>query len=249
MVICFDGDRTLWDLAYDYSDCYNDLAHWMRREFGFQVPIDVIETSINAYIKYEHKKDNYHRSVFPMCVMRTFNSVYLFETKKTPPIELLCKAYQIGERIYDTAPVVKSNTYDVLRRMHRRYPSYPLFLVTAGDRVIQTSKIQETMLDTSFYQTHIVRRKTVETYTNLYRDVFQSLVDGDMEYVCENPSDCVMVGDSIKHDINPAIEAGWYAIYIPSSKVTDDTLVKNSRLIIAENLSEVPDIINKIRND
>ena len=56
--------------------------------------------------------------------------------------------------------------------------------------------------------------------------------------IVDKKSECVMVGDSIKHDIMPAIELGMKAILITKKQVKED-----SRYIKIEKLEELKEIL------
>ena len=76
-------------------------------------------------------------------------------------------------------------------------------MCTKGHPEEQKLKIDRSGLGHYFHHTAIVREKDVECYRELAR----------RPYVNGGP--CWMIGNSPKSDINPALEAGWNAIYIP----------------------------------
>ena len=80
---------------------------------------------------------------------------------------------------------------------------YPLTLLSKGDRSEQTGKLERSGLAEYFQHCRIVQEKNAETYR-------AALAEHRAE-----AAHCWMIGNSPKSDINPAIEAGLGAVFIP----------------------------------
>lgn len=80
---------------------------------------------------------------------------------------------------------------------------YRLVLITKGDLFDQERKLAESGLGDFFDGVEIVSDKTVETY----RTVFARHGEG--------PSAAMMVGNSLKSDVLPAIAAGGWGVHVP----------------------------------
>ena len=80
---------------------------------------------------------------------------------------------------------------------------YCLVLITKGDLFDQERKLAQSGLGEFFKQVEIVSDKTATTYRRIFRQA-----GGGAERA-------VMVGNSLKSDIVPAIAAGSYGIYVP----------------------------------
>lgn len=85
-----------------------------------------------------------------------------------------------------------------LRRRHR------LLLVTMGDAMEQSRKIERSRLAKFFDRTVIVREKTADAYRELGREL--SL----------DPESTWMIGNSKKRDVDAAIAAGFHAVHFLS---------------------------------
>ncbi|MGI6855960.1 HAD family hydrolase [Mesorhizobium sp. 1B3] len=81
--------------------------------------------------------------------------------------------------------------------------TYRMVLITKGDLFDQERKLAGSGLAKLFQAVEIVSEKNVETY----RRIFDRHGDG--------PDRAVMVGNSLKSDIVPALEAGGWGVYIP----------------------------------
>jgi len=80
---------------------------------------------------------------------------------------------------------------------------YPLVLITKGDLLDQQSKLARSGLGRHFKGIEIVSEKDA----GVYKDV--------MQRHSVTPSAFVMVGNSLRSDILPAIAAGAHAVYVP----------------------------------
>jgi putative hydrolase of the HAD superfamily len=81
--------------------------------------------------------------------------------------------------------------------------NYLLVLITKGDLFDQERKLAQSGLGDFFDAVEIVSEKTAVTY----RRIFSKVGDG--------PERAMMVGNSLKSDIVPAIAAGSYGVFVP----------------------------------
>ena len=82
-------------------------------------------------------------------------------------------------------------------------PRHDLFLLTKGDSEEQKLKVERSGIEEYFKQVVIVPEKDVATY---HRVVNELQID---------PQSAWMIGNSPRSDINPALDAGLNAVYIP----------------------------------
>lgn len=103
--------------------------------------------------------------------------------------EMLAHPVELLEGVSETIPV--------LARSHR------LVLITKGDLRDQERKLAKSGLASHFSAIEIVSEKNPETYTMILRrhDIA--------------PTEFLMVGNSLKSDIVPAIAAGSYGVFVP----------------------------------
>lgn len=80
---------------------------------------------------------------------------------------------------------------------------YRIVLITKGDLFDQERKLAQSGLGELFDAIEIVSSKTVETYSRIFAQ------HGD------GPERGMMVGNSLRSDILPAIEAGGWGVYVP----------------------------------
>jgi putative hydrolase of the HAD superfamily len=82
--------------------------------------------------------------------------------------------------------------------------NYRLVLLTRGVEAEQREKLDRAGLAHFFSSVHVVGRKD----TSVYREAARGLGDPTGDRLC-------MVGNSMRSDVHPALEAGWRAIHVP----------------------------------
>ncbi len=117
--------------------------------------------------------------------------------------------------------------------------SYNTILITKGDLLDQERKIQLSGLSKYFRQIEIVSVKTAD----VYRQIFTR--SGS------DPASCVMVGNSLRFDIVPALKIGAWSIHIPYEfgwELEHDDLPSDSaKYRQIERFLQLPDQIAEIR--
>lgn len=82
-------------------------------------------------------------------------------------------------------------------------PDYRLVLITKGDLFDQERKLAQSGLGEMFDGVEIVSNKTAETYDRIFN------------FYGDGPHSAMMVGNSLKSDVLPAIEVGSWGVFIP----------------------------------
>ncbi|MBS1182525.1 MAG: hydrolase [Proteobacteria bacterium] len=115
---------------------------------------------------------------------------------------------------------------------------YPLILITKGDLFDQERKLAASGLGGLFQAVEIVSEKSASTYAR----VFAARGDG--------PDRSLMVGNSLRSDILPALEAGAFAVHIPHDLTWTyehvDEPVDHPRLFIEQHIRKVAEIVERI---
>jgi putative hydrolase of the HAD superfamily len=115
---------------------------------------------------------------------------------------------------------------------------YRLILITKGDLFDQERKLAQSGLGELFTAVEIVSDKSSEVYDR----VFGRHGDG--------PERSMMVGNSLKSDVVPALKAGCWGVYVPHSLTwaleDDEPPTANQRYRHIEHLGELPDIVRQI---
>jgi len=113
---------------------------------------------------------------------------------------------------------------------------YTLMILTKGDLFDQESKIARSGLDSYFNHFEIVSDKTENTYSEI------------LNRYQVNPSDFLMIGNSLKSDVLPVISIGAYAAHIPfhitwEHEEAEVDRFNHSRFFELEDISQVPELL------
>ena len=108
-------------------------------------------------------------------------------------------------------------------------PDIKLAILTAGESQHQWHKVEMLGLERWF-----TRADVVITGETPYTKPDVRLMHILEEKLCLTPSDLWMIGDSYKHDISGAIEAGWHSLWInrrglPAPAIMPDIEVRNDK--------------------
>ena len=110
--------------------------------------------------------------------------------------EILAAGREMLTHPVETLPGVRKTLESLSER-------FRLIVITKGDLFDQERKIAESGLGELFNAVEIVSEKTTQTY----RDLLSRHGTG--------PEEAVMVGNSLKSDIRPALDAGAWGVYVP----------------------------------
>jgi len=127
---------------------------------------------------------------------------------------------------------------DVRQTLEQLADSHPLVLITKGDLFDQERKLAQSGLIDLFRAVEIVSDKSAATYAR----VFTTMGDG--------PSRALMVGNSLRSDILPALEAGAFAVHIPHELTWAyehvDEPVDHPRFVVTQRIGSVIELVERI---
>jgi putative hydrolase of the HAD superfamily len=133
---------------------------------------------------------------FVLSMIETAIEVTKGEVKASVIAEILAAGREMVAHPVETLP-------DARETLAALSGDYRLVVITKGDLFDQERKLAQSGLGDLFHGVEIVSDKTAE----MYRRVFARHGDG--------PERAMMVGNSLKSDILPALEAGAWAVHIP----------------------------------
>lgn len=195
--VIFDGDDTLWAIqplfdkakALFADQAYEKLKTERTTALAAIDRIDLVNVS----------KMGFSPLRFPSSLVETFE--YLCTAKSVVPSELeKQQIYALGTAVYETTPPLLEGARDVLRVLGE---SFRLILYTMGDAKVQRSLINKLDLGPYFPDSiYIVPQKN--------RDQLQVILkDNHLA-----PRDVWMVGNSLRSDINPALQLDVKCIWV-----------------------------------
>ena len=192
-LIALDADDTLWHNERLYEATQAGLAELLA-PYGIDVPIlneHLFKTETGNISLFGYGIKSFTLSMIQAAIELTDGKI---AARDVMGILSLAKAQL-------TAPVELldhvAETTAKLAQFHR------LMMVTKGDLLDQERKLTRSGLGQYFHTIEVISDKTVETYARLFKN--HGL---ESERV-------LMVGDSIRSDIQPILELGGTAVYIP----------------------------------
>lgn len=187
--IIFDLDDTLIDTSHVYWDARNGFAKlFCHHNIPEQEIIDIFEKIDEENMRvYGLSPERYGHS------MREAFKHISKSHKIDPSINSHSLIEELALKVPTTIPDLIDGALELLQWTSERYT---LSLLTRGIPEFQLKKIKTLKIDKYFKTVQVVEKKGSHEFQNF------------LQKIKAKPSDCWVIGDSIKSDINPAIELG-----------------------------------------
>lgn len=189
-LLIFDLDDTLIDTSDLYWNVRESFISYISDNNSNKQELEnifeKIDTQNTAIYGYHPKR--YEITMLQMC--NELNIDLSIEQKAT-----ICS---IANRIMNDVPNEIPGALDLLEWTYERYT---LTLMTRGIDEVQNKKIKKYSLTKYFKYIEIVDKKDEDKFLNL------------INKLGVQPSETVIIGDSIKAEINPALNIGAFAIH------------------------------------
>jgi putative hydrolase of the HAD superfamily len=196
--LIIDADDTLWENNIFYEECIANFAELMAT-LGFDQ--EEAEHTLDEIERERVLRVGYAPQEFARSMVITYERLC---EKYDRPVddEVSGQALEIGRAVMGYPIVLLEGVKETLGWLSERFR---LLLLTKGDQAAQEDKVARSSLSRFFGAVHVVPEKDAQ--------VFRDLIT---EYGLKSEQTW-MVGNSPKSDINPAVEAGIGAIYVPHS--------------------------------
>ncbi|HID40269.1 MAG TPA: hypothetical protein EYP36_12255, partial [Calditrichaeota bacterium] len=222
--IIFDADDTLWENNIYYVQASNDFFDLIE-ESGFPR-----EQVVQAFDELELKvvrERGYGSHNFVYILEELFRQFSARRKKR-----LNEKRFSGIIQRFTAHPVNKPNLFEqVIETLEYLKNRYHLYILTKGEFNEQEGKIIRAGVADLVQKYFILPEKNDRAYRKL------------IEENGWKPDETCMVGNSPKSDINPALRAGMYAVYIPYTdtwKLDDEPIEdENGKLLILERFSDL----------
>ena len=223
----FDADDTLW---------HNERIFQMTEQRFTGLLADHAETRHTAQRLLEAERRNwkyygYGIKGFTLSMIETALEVTNGKASAHVIAEILAFGREMTSHPVEPLPQARQ-ALEQLSATHR------LILITKGDLFDQERKLAQSGLGDFFAGVEVVSEKTNDTYTR----IFTRHADG--------PARSMMVGNSLKSDIVPAIAAGSWGVHVPHELTWllehEEAPEDEPRYRRIEGLGELPDLIRQI---
>ena len=230
-LIAFDADDTLWHNERSYRDARQQFCRVLASA-GVTLDDDAIEEHVNRVELANLEFYGYGVSSFALSLFET--AIDLSDGRITGDglREIVALSKEMLREDIELFPGVR----EVLATLAA---AYPLMLITKGDLLHQTSKLERSDLRQYFRSVEIVSHKTPDTYARI-------LSRHGIE-----PGRFLMVGNSLRSDVLPVLELGGSAVHVPAAlswshehaDVPDEV---KGRFAEAEALGQLPVLIDRL---
>jgi putative hydrolase of the HAD superfamily len=231
-LIAFDGDDTLWHNERSYRGA-RDRFRELLAGAGVVLSADEIEAQVNQTELANLEIYGYGVSSFVLSLVET--AIGLTDGRITGAdlrgiVEL---AKQMLTEEIELFPGVR----ELLTTLAA---SYPLMLITKGDLLHQTSKLERSGLRDCFRFVEVVSHKTPEVYSAI---LSRHGID---------PNRFLMIGNALRSDVLPVVDAGGWAVHIPAAmswahEHADMPPHARGRYFEVAALERVPEVIEGIK--
>lgn len=224
-IIGFDADDTLWvneplfqHAEHEYYKLFKDI---MTEKELFDI---LFRNVINNLGKY-----GYGAKGLMLSMIQTALEIYKDEITQFHIQYIM----NLGNTLLEQPRHLIDGVEDTLKKLHGKYK---LILITKGDLLEQEKKIEKSGLTQYFHHTEILTEKNEHNYNVLFNNLnIQS-------------DEFLMIGNSLKSDINPILKLGCYGIYIPyyvtweheQMNVAD---VANEKFMQIDTITQLPNIL------
>jgi len=191
-----DADDTLWENNIYYEQCIAALTELMVDQgYGQEETARTVE----AVERQRIPQVGYAPEEFARSLVIAYQR--LCESHGQPIEDEVSDAvWEIGRGVIEYPIVLLEGVAETLARLSDHCC---LFLLTKGDQEVQKSKLARSGLGHLFDGVHIVPEKDAD------------VIRGLLAHYGLRPEQTWLVGNSPRSDINPALEAGVGAIYVP----------------------------------
>jgi putative hydrolase of the HAD superfamily len=202
-VVAFDGDDTLWHNESIFSVTQERFRQIMGPyiDNGIEVGRRLHDTELRNLRMYGYGIKSFTLSMIETAIEESGGRVTarevgaILEAAK----QMLAHPVEILEGAAEAVEAVSA--------------AYPVMLVTKGDLFDQESKLARSGLGERFASVEIVSEKDEGTYERILRRRGLS------------PERFVMVGNSMRSDIQPVLELGGWAVHVPYVVTWDHEMV------------------------
>ena len=190
--ICFDADDTLW---------HNERFFQLTQDRFFELLADHAEANDLAERLLEAERRNlghygFGIKGFVLSMIETALDV----TDERVPGHVVRDLISAGQDMLSHPIELLPGAQEAVEDLSTKYQ---LLLITKGDLLDQERKLAQSGLGEMFDGVEIVSDKTVDVYT----DIFQR------RRIL--PDTALMVGNSLKSDVIPALDAGGWGVHVP----------------------------------
>lgn len=224
-VIAFDADDTLWVNETYFREAEKKFARLLGGyETENKVEQELFKKEIGNLSIYGYGVKGF--------VLSMVESALELSNYKINPADIE-KILHIGKEMLEKPIELLDGVEEVLKTLHRKYR---LIVATKGDLLDQERKLEKSGLLKYFHHIEVMSEKKVPDYKKL------------VQRLDINPTELLMVGNSLKSDVLPLLNIGASAIHIPFHITWEHEKVSEEQQSTTEykTLSSIKEVLKEI---
>lgn len=193
-VIAFDADDTLWTNEPFFQEVekqYTDLLKPYGTSEGISATLFQTEMKNLRLLGYGAK-------AFTISMVETALQV----SQQKIAAEDICRIIDLGKSLLEMPIELLPGVKETLKALKEK-GNYKLVVATKGDLLDQENKLERSGLAPYFDHIEVMSDKTEKEYRRLL-NILQIA-----------PSEFLMIGNSLKSDIQPVLSLGGYGVHVP----------------------------------
>ena len=191
-IIAFDADDTLFVNEPYFQETEHKFCDLMSDYLSHQgLSQELFKIEIQNLDLYGYGIKGYVLSMIEAAMKISNNTLSM---------EVIEKIIQYGKELLEKPIELLDGVEDTLKTLHGKYK---LVVATKGDLKDQRSKLHRSGLGKYFHHIEAMSDKQEVDYTDL------------LKRLEIDPSDFIMIGNSLKSDVLPVLNIGGHAIHIP----------------------------------
>ncbi len=191
-VIGFDADDTLWVNETYFREAELEFARLLSPyETANKIDQELFKKEMDNLPLY-----GYGVKAFVLSMVESALEISNYQIQH----ETIQKIMNIGKDMINKPVELLNGVEEVLQNLSQKYR---LILATKGDLLDQERKLEKSGLNDYFHHIEVLSEKKEENYLKL------------LNHLDINPSEFLMIGNSLKSDILPLVNINAQAIHIP----------------------------------
>lgn len=225
-VIGFDADDTLWDNETFYRETEHKYCMLLEEYIQeHELNKELFETEINNLGLY-----GYGIKAFTLSLIET--AIRISGGKVSTSI--IDRIIELGKDQLNKPVTLIDGVEEVLQKLQ---PHYKLIVATKGDLLDQERKLHKSNLSEYFHHIEIMSDKREKNYAELLR------------HLEIKPEEFLMVGNSIKSDVLPAINLGGFGVFVPYHttwlhEYVDEAKIDHERYFKIDSIAGLINLLN-----
>lgn len=223
--VAFDADDTLWDNETYFLEVERAMCDILS-------PYGDSQTVSDSLFKVEMANmEDYGYGAMAFTLSLVENAVKV--SNGAIPAADIARIIELGRTLLRLKATPLEGVEETLRQL-KASGRYKLVVFTKGELLTQENKLKRSGLQKYFDDVVIVSDKQEQQYTDLCKQL------------CIQPAELLMVGNSLKSDVLPALNIGAWAVHIPyevmwQHEVIDD--FEHTRMFQLTQFAELVDLL------